>query len=137
MCQFVKRPFETWPKIHEKLVPCFKSLGPDSKRYQILFAKIEEQFTEEDRYERGELSLEFLQGLSSQRQMLFQKWEPTEKKEDGGGVPYKLPRRRSELYGCLLAIADVAEQEASEGERTGMTNAMQMLSLIHISGSSA
>lgn len=127
MCQFVKRPFETWPKIHEKLVPCFKSLGPDSKRYQILFAKIEGQFTEEDRYERGELSLEFLQGLSSQRQMLFQKWEPTEKKEDGGGVPYKLPRRRSELYGCLLAIADVAEQEASEGERTGMTNAMQMM----------
>lgn len=94
MCQFVKRPFETWPKIHEKIVPCFKSLGPDSKRYQILFAKIEEQFTEEDRYERGS-SLEFLQGLSSQRQMLFQKWEPTEKRKMGeafhisfqGGVP--------------------------------------------------
>ena len=49
MCQFVKRPFETWPKIHEKLVPCFKSLGADSKRYQILFAKIEGQFTEEDK----------------------------------------------------------------------------------------
>lgn len=127
MRQFVKYPFETWPKIHEKLIPCFKSLGSDSKRYQILFAKIEEQFSEEDRYRRGELSLEFLQGLSSQRQMLFQKRESAEKKEDEGTVFYELPKRRSELYGCLLALADVAEQEASERERTGMTNAIQML----------
>jgi CRISPR-associated protein Csd1 len=127
MRQFVKRPFETWPKIHEKLIPCFKSFGADSKRYQMLFEKIEGQFSEEDRYERGELSLEFLQGLSSQRQMLFLKREPAEKKMDEGTVPYKLPKRRSELYGCLLAIADVAEQEASDGERTGMTNAMHMM----------
>ena len=127
MRQFVKRPFETWLKIHEKLIPCFKSFGADSKRYQMLFEKIEGQFSEEDRYERGELSLEFLQGLSSQRQMLFLKREPAEKKMDEGTIPYKLPKRRSELYGCLLAIADVAEQEASDGERTGMTNAMHMM----------
>ncbi|MBS6955362.1 MAG: type I-C CRISPR-associated protein Cas8c/Csd1 [Enterocloster asparagiformis] len=127
MRQFVKRPFETWPRIHEKLIPYFKKLGTDSKRYQILFAEIEKQFPEEDRYERRELSMEFLQGFSSQRQRFFQKWEPAEKIEIGETTIYELPRRRSELYGCLLAIADVAEQEASAGERTGMTNALQMM----------
>ena len=129
MQKFVQCPFETWPKIHEKLIPCFKNLGPDSKWYQILFGEIEKRFPEENRYGRRELSLEFLLGFSSQRQMLYQKWKPEKKIETGETVIYALPRRRSELYGCLLAVADVAEQEASEGERAGMTNAIQMMSV--------
>lgn len=129
MQKFVQYPFETWPRIHEKLIPCFKNLGPDSKWYQILFAEIEKRFLEESRYGRRALSLEFLQGFSSQRQMLYQKWKSEKKSEAGETVIYALPRRRSELYGCLLAIADVAEEEASEKERAGMTNAIQMMSV--------
>lgn len=129
MRQFVQHPFETWQKIHEKLIPSFKKLGSNSKVYLRILGKIELLFSENDRYERGELSLEFLQGFSSQRQMFFQKREPAVGKEDEEKVLYKLPKRRSELYGCLLAIADVAEQEASNGDRTGMTNALQMMSV--------
>lgn len=129
MQKFVQHPFETWLKIHEKLIPSFKKLGSEGKIYQIILEEIEQLFSGEDRYERGELSLEFLQGFSSQKQKLFQKWEPTAKREDEGKVLHKLPKRRSELYGCLLAIADAAEREESDGERTGMTNAMQMMSV--------
>lgn len=127
MQRFVQHPFETWPKIHEKLIPSFRKLGSNGKIYQMILEEIEGLFSTGDRYERGELSLEFLQGFSSQRQNLFKKWESGAKKEEDGSVLYELPKRRPELYGCLLAIADVAEQEASDGERTGMTNAMQMM----------
>ena len=75
MQRFVQRPFETWPEIHDKLIPSFRKLGAYSKIYQIILERIEGQFSGRDRYERGELSLEFLQGFSSQRQHLFQKWE--------------------------------------------------------------
>ena len=129
MRQFAQHPFETWPKIHEKLIPSFRKLGSDGTVYQMILEEIEQLFSGEDRYERGELSLEFLQGFSSQRQMLYQKWEAPAQKEDKGKIPYELPKRRSELYGCLLAIADAAEREASDGERTGMTNAMQLMSV--------
>lgn len=61
------------------MIPCFKNLGPDSKWYQILFGEIEKRFPEENRYGRRELSLEFLLGFSSQRQMLYQKWKPEKK----------------------------------------------------------
>ncbi len=68
-------------------------------------------------------------GFSSQRQNALPKNGNLKKIETGETVIYALPRRRSELYGCLLAVADVAEQEASEGERAGMTNAIQMMSV--------
>lgn len=129
MQQYVQRPFETWPRIHEKLIPSFKRLGSDSIIYQKILSEIEQLFSEEDRYECRELSLAFLQGFSSQRQGLLKKWEQAVKNKDEMSVPYKLPRRRSELYGCLLAIADVAEQRAGNGERDGITNAMQMMSV--------
>ncbi|SHF14917.1 type I-C CRISPR-associated protein Cas8c/Csd1 [Lactonifactor longoviformis] len=128
MRQFVQRPFETWPKIHEKLIPSFGKLGSNGKIYQMIIEETEQLFSAAGRYERRELSLEFLQGFSCQRQSLFQKWEHNIKKDEGK-VLYELPKRRSELYGCLLAIADAAEREASDGKRTGMTNAMQMMTV--------
>lgn len=132
MHKYVQYPFETWPRLYEKLIPSFKKLGEDSRLYQKILEEIEQLFSGEDRYKRGELSWEFLQGFSSQRQNLFQKWEPDQgeadvKKEGEESELYELPKRRSELYGCLLAIADAAEQEASDGERIGMTNAVQMI----------
>lgn len=129
MQQFARHPFETWPKIHEKLIPSFRKHGSKSNMYQMILEEIEGSFSGDDRYECGELSLEFLQGFSSQRQVLFQKWESGMEKKDGVKAQYELPKRRAELYGCLLAIADAAEREASDRDRTGMTNAMQMMSV--------
>lgn len=127
MGRYVQDPFETWAKLHEKLIPCFQRLGPDSGRYQRLLSEIEGQFSEEDRHARGELSPEFLQALSSQRQRLFQKWNGMKKEGDEEPAVYKLSEYRAELYGNLLAIADIAEQEAGEGERAGKSNAMQTM----------
>lgn len=129
MQKFVQHPYETWPKIYEKLIPSFRKLGSDSTIYQNVLEKIELLFSGEDRYENRELSFEFLQGFSSQRQIFFQKWKPVVQKEDGSKVLCELPKRRSELYGCLLAIADAVEREASNEERTDVSNAMQMLSV--------
>lgn len=121
MPQFVYQPFETWPRIYKKLLPSFQKLGSDGEQYQRMLEEIEQLFSDEDRYERGALSLEFLQGYSSQRQRFFQKWEPAVERE------YEIPKRRSELYGCLLAIADAVERKACSEERAGLTNAMQMV----------
>lgn len=127
MQQFMRHPFETWPKVHEKLIPSFQKLGVKGKGYQMILEEIEQLFAGDDRYKRRELSMEFLQGFSSQRQKFFQKMESIGEK-DQEEVFYELPRRRSEIYGCLLAIADVAEWESSDEDRTGITNAMQMMS---------
>lgn len=127
MQKFMQNPFETWPKIHDKLIPVFQKSGSDVKWFQIIAEEIEQAFTDGGRYKRSELSWEFLQGFSSQRQAFFQKWESTKKNKSEERILYELPKRRSELYGCLLAIADMAEREASDGERTGKTNALQMM----------
>lgn len=129
MQSFVQHPFETWSKIYEKLIPSFRKLCSNSSIYQKILGDIEQLFSGQDRYEHGELSLEFLQGFSSQRQNLFQKLEQVVSKKEKEKVLYELPKRRSELYGCLLAIADAAEQEASGKKRIGTTNAMQMTSV--------
>ena len=102
MQKFVQSPFETWPRIYEKLIPSFKKLGADGRFYQSVLEEVEQLFSGEDRYKRGGLSWEFLQGFSSQRQSLFQKWDPdlreaSVKKVDGEPEMYELPKRRSEL----------------------------------------
>lgn len=127
MQKFVQNPFETWPKIHDKLIPFFQKSGSDVKWFQIIAEEIEQAFTDGGRYKRNALSWEFLQGFSSQRQAPFRKRESTEKNQSEERIPYELPKRRSELYGCLLAIADRVEREASDEERTGKTNALQMM----------
>lgn len=93
MHKYVQYPFETWPRLYEKLIPSFKKLGEDSRLYQKILEEIEQLFSGEDRYKRGELSWEFLQGFSSQRQNLFQKWEP-----DQGEADEKKEGEESELY---------------------------------------
>jgi len=127
MQKFVQNPFGTWPKIHNKLIPAFQKSGSDARWFQIIAEEIEQAFTNGDRYKRRKLSWKFLQGFSSQRQAFFQKWELTGKNKSEERILYELPKSRSELYGCLLAIADTAEREASAGERTGRTNALQMM----------
>ncbi|MCD7829187.1 MAG: type I-C CRISPR-associated protein Cas8c/Csd1 [Clostridiales bacterium] len=127
--RFAQRPFETWQMIHEKLIPVFQTAGEDAKRYQIVFEEIEGLFLDEERMSPKPLHKEFLQGYSSQRQAWFTKRDKDENepKETKEPVLYEVPTNRSQLYGCLLAIADRVELEASGGERLGRTNAMQMM----------
>ncbi|MCD8331962.1 MAG: type I-C CRISPR-associated protein Cas8c/Csd1, partial [Oscillospiraceae bacterium] len=130
--RFAQRPFETWQMIHEKLLPVFQTAGEDVKRYQITLEEIESLFLEEDRLSQKPLRMEFLQGYSSQRQDWFKKRErdgDTPQKTETA-ILYKAPASRSRLYGCLLAIADIIEVKASDGERFGRTNAIQMMPML-------
>ncbi|MCD8153656.1 MAG: type I-C CRISPR-associated protein Cas8c/Csd1 [Clostridiales bacterium] len=130
MQRFSQRPFDTWQMIHEKLLPVFQKAGESTKRYQIAFEEIEGLFIEEERLDKSPLSMEFLQGYSSQRRNWFTKQNKDEKKpgEAKEMILHKMPTSRSQLYGCLLAIADMIEMESSDGERLGKTNAIQMMS---------
>ncbi|MCD8191104.1 MAG: type I-C CRISPR-associated protein Cas8c/Csd1 [Clostridiales bacterium] len=127
--RFAQRPFDTWQMIHEKLLPTFQTAGEEAKRYQIAFEEIEGLFLENERVQKDPLSMAFLQGYSSQRQAWFTKREKGGNKPEEAMEPilYEVPTSRSQLYGCLLAIADRVELEASDGERLGSTNAMQMM----------
>ncbi len=127
--RFAQRPFDTWQMIHEKLIPVFRAAGENAGRYQIAFEEIEGLFLEEDRMSPKPLHPEFLQGYSSQRQAWFTKRDKdgTAPEEAKKPTLYEVPTARSQLYGCLLAIADRVELEASDGERLGQTNAMQMM----------
>lgn len=128
MQRFVQRPFETWLRIHDKLIPYLDKLGEKRNGYQMLLGQIELQFRPEDRRSGAPLSFAFLQGYYCQRQALFQTAEERAGQKDEP-VPYRLPEGRSELYGCLLAVADLAESRArsdgSDGERmTGVLRTM-------------
>lgn len=127
MRQFMQDPFETWPKIHEKLMLNLGGGELDQERFRALLQEIEGLFSAQDRYERRELSLEFLQGFSSQRQSFFQKRRSATKEEEDGNTRYRLSNRRSELYGYLLAIADEIEREANSEGEVSTTNAMRIM----------
>lgn len=118
MQRFVQRPFVTWPQIHAKLIPYLNRLGKKRRRYQTLMGQIELLFRTEDRRSAASLSFGFLQGYYCQRQALFQEEREAE------AVPYRLPTGRSELYGCLLAVADLAEACGADPDRESMTNAL-------------
>lgn len=128
--KFRQDPFGTWQKIYEKLLPYFAKLGYKGKTYEILLEEIEGLFSEKKRYERTELSLEFLLGFSCERQKLFGK--NIDKKSDI--LEVKIPENilfiasntRSELYGYLLAISDYVEKRA-DGEHFGKTNALRLM----------
>lgn len=118
MTQFVQRPFETWGKLHDKLLPYIMHLGDE--QYQRRIGEIEELFREEERSEQSALSEMFLIGFQAQRQAM---WQTPERLD--AAMDYVPSRHRDELFGCLLAVADVAEQKA-DAERVGMTNAVAM-----------
>lgn len=118
MKQLVQRPYETWAKLHDKLLPYIMSL--QEERYQRQIGEIEALFMEKERSEHGGLSEMFLLGFYTQQQAMYKQVECT----NNQGL-YKPYLQRDELFGCLLAIADVAEQKA-DPERVGRTNAVTM-----------
>ena len=137
MQQFVQRPVETWRKIHDKLVPTLLNANEmDNTRYRIYLENIEDLFIDEDRFVEKPLSMEFLQGYSSQWQSFFDKANSSKDENviEQTAVSneeriFDLPNSRSELYGCLLSIADKVEIVGGGDERTGKTNAMQMMTM--------
>lgn len=129
MTKFAQRPYETWTLLHGEILPYLEKLGESGKRYQKKLGEIELLFPNEKRYDLSELSFTFLQGFSLQRQEFYRKNGVNQHKKAAEYLTFQLPVTRSELYGCLLAIADVAEIQASGGERNGKTNAMQLMQI--------
>lgn len=118
MTQFVQRPYETWAKLHEKLLPSIMRLSDE--QYQRRIGEIEALFTKDDRADHRALSELFLIGYYAQQQAMWKAAEWTNVQ-----AVYAPSRQRDELFGCLLAIADVAEQKA-DPERVGKTNAVAL-----------
>ena len=128
--KFRQDPFGAWQKIYEKLLSYFAKLGDKGKKYEILLEEIEGLFSEEKRYDRTELSWEFLLGFSCQRKELFRKSSDKnngvleEKMQDK--LLFTASNTRSELYGYLLAISDCVEKLADK-EHFGKTNALRLM----------
>ncbi len=122
MMQFVQRPADTWPKLHDLILPYMKTLGFDGKMplYQAVLGKIESLFERSERTKNEALSELFLIGFNTQRQALWGEMPCTDMP-----TSYAPAESRDELFGCLLAVADAAEQEADE-KRTGGTNALSL-----------
>ena len=141
MARVVQNPREGWLHLYGKLLPFLKKLGQggpsrekgyQADRYLRLLGEIERQFQPEERWETRPLSQLFLAGFSAQLRELYQKRE--ERQPQPVLEPYAPPQERDELFGCLLAIADMCEWNAvaveREGRRTsprdGRTNAMRL-----------
>ena len=136
MTQLVQRPYDTWPKLWLKLMPCLSSIGDqarrpedaakkrsDARRFQLLLGQIESLFTPEDRADTRPLSYLFLVGYFAQSHSF---------RLSGEGRPVAPPTTRDELYGCLLAVADDCEWNAGvlpdgKNSRDGRTNALGMM----------
>ena len=109
---FVQRPAEAWKQLHLQLIPyLMKHFGGTEKPagyYQRLIGEIEQLFEDADRAGNTSLDENFLLGLYAQNRELYTKAE--EKMPLAEPVlAYCPPHDRSELFGCLLAVADCAE----------------------------
>ncbi len=128
MQRFAQNPADTWAQLHTRLIPYLnrmRSAGRNGRwtadNYQNELGRIEAMFQPEDRLSTQPLSYSFLQGFDSQR---FRRG--TYETE----ITWELPAARDELFGCLLAVADVAEIQAAGGtdeSHAGRTNALQLL----------
>lgn len=122
---FVQRPAEAWKQLHLKLIPYLKKLGESEKSaeyYQRLIGQIEQLFAAEDvdRVEKISLEEDFLLGLYAQTRELYTKAE--ERMPSAEPVlEYRPSCNRSELFGCLLAVADCAEWTAESEEKEDKT----------------
>ena len=135
MQSFVQSPRETWLHLYCKLLPYLKQLGQSGRGnraawYLTLLGEIERSFAPEERAYSRPLSYMFLAGFSAQLSELYAKAE--QRKPSPPFEPYSPPSGRDELFGCLLAAADICEWDAMAEEhngirtsqRDGRTNAM-------------
>lgn len=117
---FVQRPAEAWKQLHLKLLPYLTKLskqGVSASYFQKLFGQIEQQFSTEgaDRIRNNALGENFLLGLYAQNRELYAKMEERVAQVEPV-LEYRPSKDRSELFGCLLAVADCVEWNA-ESER--------------------
>lgn len=109
--RFTQRPWDTWPHLHDKLLPYLSRLSQQSKQewMQSVIGSIECQFTAEALASKRALGPRFLQGFHSQYLAL----SCGENSLSNVSV-FPQPRNRSDKFGCLLAIADYIELKAGE-----------------------
>ena len=79
---FQQRPFDTWVKLHNLLLPYFGKLGSYSERYKKLIGQVELLFREGERELREPLRGTYLHGYYCQRQALFTKTTKSEGEND-------------------------------------------------------
>lgn len=115
---FVQRPAETWKNLHMQLIPYLSILGEEQKAgyYQKIIAQIEQTFVPEQRMQNQPVTEQFLIGLYAQNRELFTTKEQRVTQPEPRLV-YTPEQNRSELFGCLLAVADCIERSA-ESELT-------------------
>lgn len=122
MQRLVERPCETWEQIHRALIPYLARLSPKSASwYQKWLGQAESRFSLSDRRSNRPLSPLFLPGFFCQRQALFAT------ASDMPEAPVPDLSDRPARFGALLAVADQVEAFATNGERTGCTNALNLL----------
>lgn len=124
MMQFyVQRPVEAWKQLHLQLIPYLKRMGDAEKQaafYQRLMGEIEQLFEDHDRSEAASLREDFLLGFYAQTRELYTKAEEQMPPAQPVLV-YQPSCDRSELFGCLLAVADYAEWMAESEKKENRT----------------
>ena len=137
--QYVQRPFDLWPHVHNKLLPYLAELWEKGKCtwVQRQLQEIERSFLPEDILDKSGLGTIFLQGFHSQYLTMCCHHEKLSAKEtQTERNAYQLPHSRSEKFGCLLAVGDFVEQKAIEGknaegqiiyDHAGTTTAQRMM----------
>lgn len=116
---FVRRPAEAWKQLHLQLIPYLKHLGDTEKRagyYQRLIGEIEQLFEDSDRAEHTSLQEDFLLGFYAQTRELYVKADEQMPPAEPI-LTYRPSCDRSELFGCLLAVADCAEWMAESEKK--------------------
>lgn len=119
---YVQRPAEAWKQLHMKLIPYLKQLGEKEKKagyYQKLIGEIELLFETDDREKDSSLKEDFLLGIYAQTREFYTKADERMVVADSVSE-YRISSDRSELFGCLVAVADCAEwmaESQEEGDR--------------------
>lgn len=125
MHRLAQRPFETWTELYLSLLPTLCGLETGTALwYQKIIGGIERLFKPEERADRRALSYRFLQGYACQMREFYRKKdevcpaEPQMEQQDRKDG-------RNELYGALLAVADVMELQ--DRQDSVETNALRMM----------
>ena len=113
MPAFVRNPSGGFMAIHEKLLLNIASLESDASFYQNLIGDLLSRISLSG---KKALGWGFLIGYAVQRDSFFRKQEKTVRPL----FEYRFPESRSEKFGCMLAIADQLEVEATRTRRTIM-----------------
>lgn len=132
MTAFAQQPLATWKTIYLKLMPYLLKIDKNDpqnhlvNRVQREFGEICNELQGDVKELNHQLNGSFLIGYVHQKADWYHKQDHLEKREN-----FKLNNNdteRSYLFGCALALADLAESEIIGTERGRATNAQKYLS---------